>query len=60
MADDSGASSSLGFVVGILFVLVLVAAGLFVINRGGLMGGSTKTVDVNIKAPAISAPAKGG
>lgn len=60
MASDSGGNSSLGFVVGILFVLVLIVAGLFVINRGGFMGGDTKSVDVNIKAPAISAPAKGG
>lgn len=60
MAENSGSGSTpvLAFIVGGLLVLVAVIA--FVMYSGGGMGGGdTKSVDVNIKAPDISAPAKG-
>lgn len=59
MADNSGngATPVLAFIVGGLLVLVAVIA-FFMYSGGGFGGGDTKSVDVNIKAPDISAPAK--
>lgn len=55
MAEGSsgGGNSGLAFVVGGLFILVLVI-GAFLIFGGGLT--QKKEVDVNIKAPDIPAP----
>ncbi|WP_309646350.1 hypothetical protein [Phenylobacterium sp.] len=58
MAENSGngATPVLAFIVGGLIVVVAVIA--FFMYSGGMGGGETKSVDVNIKAPDISAPAK--
>lgn len=55
MAENSGngATPVLAFIVGGLLVVVAVIA--FMMYSGG---GQSKSVDVNIKAPDISAPAK--
>ena len=60
MAENSGGGSTpvLAFIVGGLVVVVAVIA--FFMYSGGLPGGEAKSVDVNIKAPDISMPAKGG
>jgi len=52
MAEKSG-NSGLAFVVGALFVLVLVIGG-FLVFGGGL--SQKKEVDINVKAPQIEAP----
>ena len=60
MSENSGGGATpvLAFIVGGLLVVVAVIA--FMMYSGGMPGGDAKTVDVNIKAPDISAPAKGG
>jgi len=59
VAENSGSGSTpvLAFIVGGLIVVVAVIA-FFMYSGGSLGGGDTKSVDVNIKAPDISAPAK--
>lgn len=55
MADNAnGGGAGLGMVVGALVVIVAVIG--IVMYTGGNFGGS-KTVDVNIKPPTVSAPA---
>lgn len=55
MADNSsGGGAGMGLIVGALVVIVAVIG--IVMYTGGNFGGS-KTVDVNIKAPTVSAPA---
>ena len=60
MAENSGGGGTpvLAFIVGGLLVVVAVLA--FVMYSGGMPGGETKSLDVNIKAPDISIPAKDG
>jgi hypothetical protein len=56
MADGNsgGGNSALAFIVGGLVVVVAVIGFLV---YGGNLGSPSKTVDVNIKPPAISMPA---
>lgn len=56
MADNSsgGATPVLAFIVGGLLVVVAVIA--FMMYSGGGAPSPSKSVDVNIKAPDISAP----
>jgi hypothetical protein len=56
MADDGGGGggAGVGVVVGALVVAVAIIG--FVVFNGGRLN-QTKNVDVNIKAPNISAPA---
>jgi hypothetical protein len=56
MADGNsgGGNSALAFIVGGLVVVVLVIG--FLVYGGGI-GAPSKTVNLNVKAPAISAPA---
>jgi hypothetical protein len=57
MAQDGGGSNAwLAFLVGALVVVVAVIA---VFTFGG-RSSPTKTVDVDVKAPAVSAPAAPG
>jgi hypothetical protein len=55
MADNSGGGggAGIGVIVGGLVVAVAII-GFLVVNGGGL--NASKHVDVNIKAPSISAP----
>ena len=57
MAENSGNGGTpvLAFIVGGLLVVVAVI-GFMMYSGGGL--GQSKSVDINIKAPDISAPAK--
>jgi hypothetical protein len=55
MADNSGGNAGMGIIVGAILVIVLVIVG-FLAFGGGMFGGQTKKVDVNISAPDISAP----
>lgn len=57
MAEESGSGATpwLAFLVGGLLVIVAIIA--FVMYSGGGAPAPTKSVDVNIKAPEISAPA---
>lgn len=56
MADNSsGGGAGMGLIVGALVVIVAVIG--IVMYTGGNFGGGSKTVDVNIKAPTVSAPA---
>ena len=58
MADgNSGGSSAMAFIVGGLVVVVAVIG--FLVYSGGF-GAPSKTVNLNIKPPAVSAPAKPG
>jgi hypothetical protein len=56
MADgnSSGGTSALAFIVGGLVVVVAVLA--FLVYGGGF-GSPSKTVNLNVKAPTLSAPA---
>ena len=55
MADgNSGGSSALAFIVGGLVVVVAVLG--FLVYSGGF-GAPSKTVNLNIKPPSVSAPA---
>lgn len=49
MADNSGGSSAGVVAVLVIFLIVVVAA--FFAWRGGLFGGKTTKVDVNITTP---------
>jgi hypothetical protein len=51
---DSESSSNTGVVAILVIFLIVVIAALFA-WRGGLLGGGTKKVDINVSAP--SAPA---
>ncbi len=56
MADNSnGGGAGMGMIVGALVVIVAVI-GIVVYTGCGNFGG-TKTMNVNIKPPAVSAPA---
>lgn len=57
--SNSGSTPVLAFIVGGLLVVVAIIA-FMMFSGGGMPGGDTKSVDVNIKAPDISMPAKGG
>jgi hypothetical protein len=52
MADDSSTG-----IVAVLVVFVMVIVGGFLAVRSGLIGGETKSVDVDVTAPAAPAPA---
>jgi hypothetical protein len=52
--SNSGGSSALAFVVGGLVVVVAVLG--FLVYSGGF-GAPSKTVNLNIKPPTVSAPA---
>jgi hypothetical protein len=52
MADGSGGGAGLGVIIGALVVVVAI---LGVVVFGGSFN-STKNVDVNVHAPAISTP----
>ncbi len=52
MAD--GSSGGIGILGVIIGAVIVVAIGFFLLN-GNMLGGNTKSVDVNIKAP-VSAP----
>jgi hypothetical protein len=52
MADGSGGGAGMGVIVGALVVVVAIIG---VVVFGGNLT-STKSVDVNVHAPAISAP----
>ena len=55
MADNSSSGGAgMGLIVGALVVVVAIIG--FVIYQGGSFG-SSKTVNVNVKPPSISAPA---
>lgn len=53
MADDSSTG-----IVAVLVIFVMVVVGGFLAVRSGVIGGGgpTKTIDVDIKAPAPAAP----
>jgi ABC-type transporter Mla subunit MlaD len=56
MAENSGSGGAgMGVIVGALLVLVIVIVA-FLAFGGGMFGGQTKKVDVNVQAPDISAP----
>ena len=51
MADNGGGGSSAGVVaVLVIFIIVVVAA--FFAWRGGLFGGKTNKVDINVTTPS--------
>ena len=51
MGDNGGGGGSAGVVaVLVIFVIVVVAA--FFAWRGGLFGGKTNKVDINVKTPS--------
>lgn len=54
--QGTGASGVNALAIVAILVLVLLA-GWFVLKSGAI-GGESKTLDVNIKAPAITEPAK--
>ena len=54
--SSGGGNSGLAFTAGGLVVVVAVIA-IFLFTRGGLPGGETKKVDVDINVPEVSAPA---
>jgi hypothetical protein len=53
--NSSGGGAGMGVIVGALLVLVIVIVA-FLAFGGGMFGGQTKKVDVNINAPDVSAP----
>jgi len=51
MGDNGGGGSSAGVVaVLVIFIIVVVAA--FLAWRGGLFGGKTNKVDINVTTPS--------
>ena len=59
MSEESSGGAGVNAVAMVVIVLILVGAVLFVLQSGMLGGGgSGKNIDVNIKTPTISAPAK--
>jgi len=51
MADNGGGGGSAGVVaVLVIFIIVVVAA--FLAWRGGLFGGKTNKVDINVTTPS--------
>ena len=50
MADNGGGSSTGVVAVLVIFLIVVVAA--FFAWRGGLFGGKTNKVDINVTTPA--------
>jgi hypothetical protein len=50
MADNGGGSSTGVVAVLVIFLIVIVAA--FFAWRGGLFGGKTNKVDINVTTPA--------
>jgi hypothetical protein len=54
--SSGGGNTGLAFIVGGLVVVVAVIA-FFLFARGGLPGGETKKVDVDVNLPEVSAPA---
>jgi len=57
MADNSGSGgggAGMGLIVGALVVVVAIIG--FFVYQGGSFG-SSKTFNVNVKAPSVSAPA---
>lgn len=56
--NSGGGNAGLAFIVGGLLVIVVIIA--FFIFRGGMPGGETKKVDVDINVPEVSAPATPG
>jgi glucose-6-phosphate-specific signal transduction histidine kinase len=53
MADGEGSSNTGVVAIVVIFLIVVIAA--FFAWRGGLFGGKTNKVDINVSAP--SAPA---
>ncbi|RZJ45851.1 MAG: hypothetical protein EON87_06465 [Brevundimonas sp.] len=56
--SGGGGNAGLAFIVGGLLVVVVIIA--FFVFRGGMPGGETKKVDVDINVPEVSAPATPG
>ena len=54
IGNGGGGNSALAFIIGGLVVVVAVIG--FLMYSGGI-GAPSKTVNLNVKAPAISAPA---
>jgi len=54
---SSGSGAGLGLIVGALVVVVAIIA--FVMYSGGSFG-TRKSVNINVRAPAMSAPAVAG
>jgi hypothetical protein len=57
MASESSGNSGLAFIVGGLFVLVLIIGAVLMFGGGSFLGGGeSKSVDVNINTPNLPAP----
>ena len=54
-SSGGGGNAGLAFIVGGLLVVVVIIA--FFVFRGGMPGGETKKVDVDVSLPEVSAPA---
>jgi hypothetical protein len=50
MADNGGGGSSAG-IVAVLVIFIIVIVAVFFAWRGGLFGGKTTKVDVNVTTP---------
>lgn len=58
MSEDNGGSGVNALAI-VAILLILVVGGFFVLHSGVLSGGNgSKTIDVNIKAPSVTTPAK--
>jgi hypothetical protein len=47
---ENGGGSSVG-VVAVLVIFIILAVGVFLAYRGGLFGGKTNKVDINVTTP---------
>lgn len=64
MADNinnngGGGNTGMAFIVGAIVVVLAIVA-YFVFARGGMGGGETKEVNVDVDLPEVSAPAVPG
>jgi len=51
MGDNGGGGSSTGVVAGLVIFVILIVA-VFFAWRGGLFGGKTNKVDINVTTPS--------
>jgi hypothetical protein len=51
MADGDGGGGGSAGVVAVLVIFIIVVVAAFLAYRGGLFGGKTTKVDVNVTAP---------
>ena len=54
MADGEGSSNTGVVAIVVIFLIVVIAA--FFAYRGGMFGGKSTKVDINVSAPSAPAP----